>query len=133
MGARNDVELCVRSYEDWAAGGPKLASASWSEDYSYYPPSQLTGALPIHGRDEVVAHLLGVAADTGPIGLEVAEALAAEPGEVLLRVRTQLEEPEGEDPVTGESGHLLSVEGGEITGVRVFLDWDEARRAAGLG
>ena len=131
MGARDDIELCVRSYEDWAAGGPKLASVSWSEDYSYHPPSQLTGALPIHGRDEVVAHLLGVAADAGPIGLEVAEALAAEPGQVLLRVRTRLDE--GEEPVTSESGHLLSVEGGEITGVRVFLDWDEARRAAGLG
>ena len=128
MGAQEDVELCVRSYEDWAAGGPKLASASWSEDYSVPPAlSAEPGPCPCVGRDAVVAHLLGVAADTGSIAVEVAEAVPAGPGQVLLTIHTRIEEPDARRAVTGESSHLLSVSGGEITGVRVFLDPDEAR------
>lgn len=80
----------------------------------------------------MIAHLLGVAADAGPIEVEVAEALDAGDGEVLLRVRTRLDPGAGEEPVDGESGHLLSVRDGEIARTRVFLDWDEARGAAGL-
>jgi ketosteroid isomerase-like protein len=129
-----DVETVRAGYERWNSGDTTALMELFTEDIEYQNAPEWPGQRVYRGADEVMSFLQD----------EVAEIIALRPVEV---VRTDVIESEivielrahthgrlsGLDIDTASLFHVARMRDGRVCRVRVYLDRNEAKRAAQTG
>ena len=129
--SKESIEAMQRHYEAWNEGGPERAQAHWAEEFEYHDPPNLPDAKVIRGRERVLAHLLDQTKLAGGMHVDVQELRLSGP-EVVVLLRMDLRGAGSGIELPGEPGHVVLVEDGKLSRMRVFLTWDETLKAAGL-
>ena len=125
--AGNDEALVRSAYEAWNTEGPRVLESFGADSVELVDPPEMPDSRSYHGHAAVLARLEEVAEAVGgryahideitPVGDEVLVALT-------WRVDATLE-----SAILGEVFHVVRVEGGKITRMRVFLTRDDALAA----
>jgi ketosteroid isomerase-like protein len=131
---QHDVEIVRAGYERWNSGDSAGLAELFTEDIEYQNSPEWPGQRVYHGADAVIRFLQD----------EVAEIIALRPVEIVrtdvieteilieLRARTQ-GAMSGLDLDDGALFHVAQMRDGRVSRVRVYLDRQEARRAAQTG
>lgn len=123
-----DSRLVLDAYEAWQAGGPRTLVAWTSEALELQDAPELPDAATWVGREAVLGRLEEVVATTGGRWADIDEVRPAG-DEVLVSLTWRMDRS---GPATlAAVYHLVRVERGVITRIRVFLDEGAANRAAG--
>jgi ketosteroid isomerase-like protein len=129
-----DVETVRAGYERWNNGDLTGLSELFAEDIVYHTAPEWPGQQVYRGVSEVTSFLVNEVAPT--IGLRPVSVVGMETlgQEVLIELsvttRGLLSGVEMEDMTLY---HLAQVDGGKVRRVRVYLDHDQALRAAETG
>lgn len=118
------VALVRRAYELWNREGPRAIGPMLSPDAEVHDAPQLPDAEIWKGRDAVVARLEAVAEAMGGGYVEF-DGFTPCTGAVLVAMRWELGSETGHAEL-GEVFHLVDVDAGLITRIRVFLTEAEA-------
>ena len=121
------VDLVRRAYGSWNEDGVPAAVPLFHERIELSDPPQMPDARTFRGLDDVLARINEVGEALGREGVDL---LGVEPvgDEVLVSLAWQSGERTGSG-LMGLVYHLVRVEDGRITRIRVFLDDGEARGA----
>jgi ketosteroid isomerase-like protein len=131
---QRDVEIVRAGYERWNSGDGAGLAELFTEDIEYQNSPEWPGQRVYHGADAVIRFLQD----------EVAEFIALRPVEIVrtdvidteilieLRARTH-GTLSGLDLDDGALFHVAQMRDGRVSRVRVYLDRQEARRAAQTG
>jgi ketosteroid isomerase-like protein len=118
--------LVEDAYRIWNARGPRAFIELTTESVELHDPPELPDAEAWIGRDAVVARLEDVVAVTGGRWADIEYVLALT-DEVLVSLNWRVERG---GPALAPVYHVVRVEGGSISRIRVFLDEAAARSAA---
>ncbi len=124
-----NVALVRRIYEAWNSVGLDALAPWLSETAELQDAPQMPDAVSVHGRDAVVARLREVAEAMGGGSVELRE-LSAFGDEVLVPMIWRSGD-EASSAEFGEVFHVVRLSGERIVSMRVFVDEDAARAAAG--
>jgi ketosteroid isomerase-like protein len=125
--SEEDTALVRRAYASWNQDGPAAIGPLMTDDVELHDAPQLPDAQVWHGRNAVVSRLESVAAAVGGGTVEF-EGFEDAGGEIVVGMCWQLES-ETPDVRLGQVFHVVRVEDGRISSIRVFLTQDEARAA----
>jgi hypothetical protein len=129
MTAADPVQLVEEAYRTWNERGPRaFAEEFTTTNVSVEDPPELPDAGTWVGRDTIVARFEDVVAATGGRWADVDEVRTVG-DRVLVSLTWRLER--GGKASLGCVYHLVSIDGGRIAGIRVFLSKDAAVQAAG--
>ena len=124
-----NVALVRRIYEAWNSEGLDALAPWLSESVELQDAPEMPDAVSVHGRDAVVARLREVAEAVGGGSVELHE-LSAFGDEVLVAMLWRAGDQAGSVEF-GEVFHVVRVSGEQIVAMRVFVDEEAARGAAG--
>ena len=122
--SEESVALVRCAYETWNREGPAAIGGMLADDVEVHDAPELPDAAVWRGRDAVIARLGAVAEAVGGGSVEF-ERISDRGSGVLVAMHWQLERETG-DVDLGEVFHLVTVDGGAITRIRVFLTESEA-------
>ena len=124
-----NVALVRRIYEAWNSDGLDALAPWLSEKVELQDAPEMPDAVSVQGRDAVVARLREVAEAMGGGSVELRE-LSAFGDEVLVPMLWRAGDQAGSVEF-GEVFHVVRVSGEQIVAMRVFVDEEAARAAAG--
>ena len=124
-----NVALVRRIYEAWNSEGLDALVPWLSETVELQDAPEMPDAVSVHGRDAVLARLREVAEAMGGGSVELHE-LSAFGDEVLVPMVWRAGDQAGSAEF-GDVFHVVRVSGEQIVSLRVFVDEDAARAAAG--
>jgi hypothetical protein len=122
-----DSRLVRAAYEAWNAGGPSTLVQWSSEALELHDAPELPDAQTWRGRDTVLGRLEDVAATTGGRWADIDDVRAIG-DEVLVTLTWRMDE--SSSAALADVYHVVRVDGGAMTRIRVFLDEAQAIRAA---
>jgi ketosteroid isomerase-like protein len=125
--SKESVDLVRRAYETWNQQGPAAIGEMLADDVEVHDAPDLPDAGAWRGREAVIERLGAVAEAVGGGSVEFERITDCGP-RVLVAMHWQLERQTG-DVDLGEVFHLVTVEGGAITRIQVFLTEAEALSA----
>ena len=127
MPQREPTDLVREAYETWNSSGPR-AFVDWtSENVELQDAPDLPDAQRWVGRDAVVARIEELVAATGGRWADIEDTRRVG-DEVVVSLTWRLDRA---SPATLASVyHVVSVEGDRLVRIRVFLDEEQAIRAA---
>ena len=121
------MDLVRIAYDRWNQQGPAAMGEMLADDVEVHDAPELPDAGVWRGRDVVIGRLGSVAEAVGGGSVEFESITDRGPG-VLVAMHWQLERETG-DVDLGQVFHLVTVEGGAITRIQVFLTEAEALSA----
>lgn len=114
-------------YEAWNEHGPAAIGDMLTDDVELHDAPELPDAEVWRGREAVVGRLQAVTDAVGGGSVEF-QSVREHGGDVLVAMHWQLERETG-DVDLGQVFHLVAVEDGVITRIRVFLTESQALSA----
>jgi len=124
----DDVVLVRAVYETWNRDGPRAIGALLTDDVELHDAPELPDAQVWRGTNAVIGRLEEVARSVGSGSGEILGIRRADE-DVLVTLHWLLPREDGGVDDLGQVFHLLTVEDGRITRIRVFLTESEALRA----
>ena len=125
--SEESVGLVRHAYETWNQQGPAAIGEMLADDIELHDAPELPDAGVWRGRGAVVARLGAVAEAVGGGTVDFEGVRQCGAG-VLVAMHWQLERESGEVDL-GQVFHVVTVEHGAITRIRVFLTESEALSA----
>lgn len=131
---QRDVEIVRAGYERWNSGDTAGLAELFTEDIEYQNSPEWPGQRVYHGADAVIRFLQDEVAEI--IALRPVEIVRADviETEILIELRARTRGTlSGLDLDDGALFHVARMREGRVSRVRVYLDPQEARRAAQTG
>jgi ketosteroid isomerase-like protein len=122
------VELVRRVYEAWNSAGASVIESSLSEGVELVDAPEMPDARTWRGRAAVIGRLEDVSSAVGGGWADLRE-FRDYGDKVLVNMVWQEDQTKG-SPAFAEISHVVKVEAGRITSMRVFLDQTAAEAAA---
>jgi ketosteroid isomerase-like protein len=132
--AQRDVEIVRAGYERWNSGDRAGLADFFTEDIEYQNSPEWPGQRVYHGADAVIRFLQDEVAAI--IALRPVEIVRADviKSEILIELRARTKGTlSGLDLDDGALFHVARMRDGRVSRVRVYLDRQEATRAAQTG
>jgi ketosteroid isomerase-like protein len=131
--SEQDLELIRTAYELWNAGDVEgLVERCMSEDFEWHDAPEFPDSGVFRGREAVKEHLVDEV--MGIIGLGGTEITSIDVvgNEIVVTLRAKVRGQQSDVELGWlEVFHVTSVEGGMAKRTRVFLEREDAMRAAG--
>jgi hypothetical protein len=123
-----DEALVRQVYDLWNQEGPGMLKSFGAESIELHDPAQMPDSRSYRGIAAVLARLEEVATAVGGRYAQIDEVSSVE-GQVLVALTWRVD-PSSDSAILGEVFHLVTVGGGRIARIRVFLKREEALAAA---
>jgi hypothetical protein len=120
----------TKAFDAWNTSGPDGVAAWLSRWVQLTDPPRWPGGGTWRGRDAAVARLAEVCRELGADWAEVDRAESLADDEVLVSFHLRRAEPAPADPDL-EFHALVEIDADQITSIRIFIDREDARSAAG--
>jgi ketosteroid isomerase-like protein len=133
--SEEDVGVVRRSLEQFIAGDRDSGWSMWSEDAIGIPPKDWPEPGEVRGRDAIRAQFEGWNAVFGPdwtqqMRIEQLHDLGDR--RVLASLAFETTGAASGVPLDQELATIYTVQDGEVVKAEFFMNWDEARAAAGI-
>ncbi len=129
----HDVQAVRAGYERWNAGDTAALADLFTEDIEYQNSPEWPGQRVYHGADTVIRFLEEVAEIIALNPVDVVSADVVE-SEILIELRARTHgRLSGLDLDDGALFHVAQMRDGRVARVRVYLERDQAVRAAQTG
>ena len=129
--SEENVEVVRRYYAAWNAGGLDAARAFWSDDFEWHDAPEMPDGGVYRGADAAAAHFEDLSEVLGTMEVQVDRALPAG-DEVFVVLRVHVDAQRGGLPLDGPIFETVRIGEGKVSRIRLFLDEQAARQAAGL-
>jgi ketosteroid isomerase-like protein len=126
VAADDPEQLVRRAYEAWNAGGPDALAPFVTDDVELVDAPELPDSSRWRGRDAVLARVAEVADAVGGHGGDL-EDFRVVGDDVLVTMCWRRDSDAHGEATLGEVFHVVTVEGGLIARIAVFLDEAAAR------
>ena len=129
--SQENVEIVRDYYEAWNRGGLEGALPFWKGDFEWHDAPEMPDGGVYKGIDSVLAHF----ADLGDVmGRMQVEVLQLEPAgaEVVATLQVHIDGVLSGLPIEGPIFEVVSLDGGKVACIRLFLTAAGALEAAGL-
>jgi ketosteroid isomerase-like protein len=127
------VEAVRAGYARWNAGDTAALAELFTEDIQYQNSPEWPGQRVYRGADAVIRFLEEVAEiiALNPVDIVSADVIESE---ILIELRARTHgQLSGLDLDDGALFHVAQMRDGQVARVRVYLDRDQAKRAAQTG
>ena len=129
-----DLEIAKRMFEAWNSGNVDRMTEFWSDDgdWIWEDAPEIPDARVVRGREQVEEHLRGVIGLMGEMEIKV-EELVDLGDEVLAVIRFNVRGAQSGIELDVPAFQLLRFENGRVRRYRMFMDREQALRAARAG
>ena len=129
-----DLEIAKRMFDAWNSGNVDRMTEFWSDDgdWIWEDAPEIPDARVVRGREQVEEHLRGVIGLMGEMEIKV-EELVDLGDEVLAVIRFNVHGAQSGIELDVPSFQLLRFENGRVRRYRMFMDREQALRAARAG
>ena len=129
-----DLEIAKRMFEAWNSGNVDRMTEFWSDDgdWIWEDAPEIPDARVVRGREQVEEHLRGVIGLMGEMEIKV-EELVDLGDEVLAVIRFNVHGAQSGIELDVPAFQLLRFENGRVRRYRMFMDREQALRAARAG
>jgi ketosteroid isomerase-like protein len=129
-----DLEIAKRMFDAWNSGNVDRMTEFWSDDgdWIWEDAPEIPDARVVRGREQVEEHLRGVIGLMGEMEIKV-EELVDLGDEVLAVIRFNVHGAQSGIELDVPAFQLLRFENGRVRRYRMFMDREQALRAARAG
>ena len=129
-----DVEIAKKMFDAWNSGNVDRMTEFWSDDgdWIWEDAPEIPDARVVRGREQVEEHLRGVMALMGEMEIKV-EELVDLGDEVLAVIQFSVRGAQSGIELDVPSYQLLRFENGRVRRYRMFMEREQALRAARAG
>ena len=129
-----DLEIAKRMFEAWNSGNVDRMTEYWSDDgdWIWEDAPEIPDARVVRGREQVEEHLKGVIGFMGEMEIKV-EELVDLGDEVLAVTRFNVRGAQSGIELDAPAFQLIRFENGRVRRYRMFMDREQALRAARAG
>ena len=129
-----DLEIAKRMFEAWNSGNVDRMTEYWSDDgdWIWEDAPEIPDARVVRGREQVEEHLKGVIGFMGEMEIKV-EELVDLGDEVLAVTRFNVRGAQSGIEIDAPAFQLIRFENGRVRRYRMFMDREQALRAARAG
>ena len=129
-----DVEIAKKMFDAWNSGNVDRMTEFWSDDgdWIWEDAPEIPDARVVRGREQVEEHLRGVIGLMGEMEIKV-EELVDLGDEVLAVIRFNVHGAQSGIELDVPAFQLLRFENGRVRRYRMFMDREQALRAARAG
>ena len=129
-----DLEIAKRMFDAWNSGNVDRMTEFWSDDgdWIWEDAPEIPDARVVRGREQVEEHLRGVIGLMGEMEIKV-EELVDLGDEVLAVTRFNVRGAQSGIELDAPAFQLIRFENGRVRRYRMFMDREQALRAARAG
>ena len=129
-----DVEIAKKMFDAWNSGNVDRMTEFWSDDgdWIWEDAPEIPDARVVRGREQVEEHLRGVIGLMGEMEIKV-EELVDLGDEVLAVTRFNVRGAQSGIELDAPAFQLIRFENGRVRRYRMFMDREQALRAARAG
>ncbi len=130
----SDIEIAKKMFEAWNSGNVDRMIEFWSDDgdWIWEDAPEVPDGRVVQGREQVEEHLRGVIGFLGEMEIQVDELMDLG-DEVLAVVHLNVRGARSGIELETPAFHLVRFENGRVRRYRMFMDREQALRAARAG